>query len=460
MKKLYMVTDLGPGDGGKGGVVHTIAQMRKAHTIVKVGGAQGSHGVRTSSGKTFAFSQFGCGTFEGVRTYISKRFVADPVALLCEAQALEKVGVYDPFRLLSVSEDALCSTLFHMAASQLSELLLKDKPRGTIGSGVGQAVRLSQTNPELAIYMRDLVSFDLRDRLAAVQAHYRNQFADVLNDLDRFLMADLTHLAEIQAILKNDMFIDSVCELMKEFVAQKCIVPDDYLSTYILQKQGVVVSESSHGVLTDQYTGFHPHTSALRTLPEFTRGMYEDAGYDGQLVSLGVHRAYTIRHGAGPMPTADQSMSKKLLPGSNKDENRWQGKVRVGPLDLVLLRYALEASGAGAYDGLAVTWFDQIEKIGQWQYCHGYSGELDEAYFSSSQFIRVLRGNNSDQLSYLKQLTDVLGQSVPLITTVPLKKGTSRDELYALCADTLLEHLGVPVRMISFGPTERDKVCK
>ena len=40
MKKVYIVTDLGPGDGGKGGVVHKIASQFNAHTIVKVGGAQ------------------------------------------------------------------------------------------------------------------------------------------------------------------------------------------------------------------------------------------------------------------------------------------------------------------------------------------------------------------------------------------------------------------------------------
>ena len=45
MKKIYAVTDLGPGDGGKGSVVHKISCMKRARTILKVGGAQGRHGV-------------------------------------------------------------------------------------------------------------------------------------------------------------------------------------------------------------------------------------------------------------------------------------------------------------------------------------------------------------------------------------------------------------------------------
>ena len=460
MKKLYMVTDLGPGDGGKGGVVHKIAHMQKAHTIVKVGGAQGSHGVRTSNGDFFAFSQFGCGTFEGVRTYISKRFVADPLALMAEARALEEVGVSHPLRLLHVSSDTLCSTVFHMAASQLSELLLRDKPRGTIGSGVGAAYRLNESHPELSVHMRDLAYPRLRDKLAAVQAHYRNQFTEALKDLDCFQMIDLKYVAEAQGILKSEDLVDSAYALMSEFAAQKRIVSDDYLSDNILSRQGVVISESSHGVLTDCFTGFHPHTSALRTLPRFTKALYEDTGYDGEIVSLGVHRAYQIRHGAGPLVTHDESMSEALLPGSNKQENRWQGSVRVGPLDLVSLRYALAASGKDAYDGLTITWFDQVEKLGSWRMATHYEGPLDNRFFTKDGDIKVRVGTDETQLAYLGQLTRQLQAVTPVVSQVLLPFGGDRDELYQLCASTLLEHLGVPVRMVSFGPTERDKVCK
>ena len=455
-----MVTDLGPGDGGKGGVVHKIAHMQHAHTIVKVGGAQGSHGVRTANGKTFAFSQFGCGTLEGVRTHISPRFITDPIALMTEAKLLQKEGVANPLSLMTVDERSLCSTVFHMAASQLSELLLKDNPRGTIGSGVGQAYRLNESNPELSVFVRDLSQADLRDRLAAIQMHYRNRFAEVLRDLDQFKMIDLKHVCEAQSLLMKDVYVDSATELMQEFATYVTITSADYFARRVLGRDGVVVSESSHGILTDKYTGFHPHTSAIRTLPAFTRGMYEDAGYDGEIVSLGIHRAYQIRHGAGPMVTHDSSMSEALLPGSNKNENRWQGKVRVGPVDLVSLRYALAASGEGAYDALAITWFDQIQKLGSWQYCNRYTGADDSRFFMPSGGIRVRKGEDESQLQHLGALTKQLQACSPEVTTVPLDPGASRNELYTLCADTLLDHLGVPVRMISFGPTEQDKMTQ
>jgi adenylosuccinate synthase len=465
MKKLYVVTDLGPGDGGKGGVVHKIAHMRNAHTIVKVGGAQGSHGVRTSSGKSFAFSQFGCGTLEGVRTHISKRFVVDPVALVTwEATGLADAGVSDPLSLLTVSEDALCSTIFHTAASQLNELRKRDNPRGTIGSGVGQAYRLNESHPDMSIYVRDLQSPTLRDKLSAIQEHYRNLYKEALSNPYQLISqsGDMDIAMKWFGVLVANDMVDAVYETLQEAAKAIRIVPDWYMATSILSQDGVVVSESSHGVLTDSHVGFHPHTSALRTLPRFARTMYEEAGYDGEIVSLGVHRAYNIRHGAGPLPTHSEPMGELLLPGSNKLENRWQGKVRVGPLDLVLLRYAIAASGPDAYDGLAITWFDQVAQNGEWQMCNQYDcsrSPLDH-FFTPQGDLTVWDKKGDNQRRYLQELTKLLQVITPEIKSVPLPSGADRDQLYELVAKKLLDHLGVPVRMISFGPTEQDKICK
>src|ERR1700722_14199898 len=111
--KVYVVPDLGPGDGGKGGVVHKIAQMMRAHTVIKRGGAQGSHGVRTSKGQEFAFSQWGCGTLDGIPTHLSEQMIISPEGLLNEGASLRyRHGIYDAFSLLTVDEEALCTTPF------------------------------------------------------------------------------------------------------------------------------------------------------------------------------------------------------------------------------------------------------------------------------------------------------------------------------------------------------------
>lgn len=222
----------------------------------------------------------------------------------------------------------------------------------------------------------------------------------------------------------------------------------------------MAVVESSHGVLTDQLYGFHPHTSALRTLPRFAEEMVRQAGYEGDVVHIGVSRGYQIRHGAGPLPTHNPGLVDQLLPGSHKAENRYQGKVRVGPLDLVLLRYAIEAAGGSqVFAGLALTWFDQLVINGEWQFCDRYQDPIDPNLFASAERINVFRGNPEDQLAYQSALTECLFQSVPLVTTQALDAKAEWSSIFQLCNGLLSEKLDIPVRMISFGPTEQEKLC-
>jgi len=455
--KVYVVTDLGPGDGGKGGVVHKVATMMRAHTVIKVRGAQGSHGVCTSRGEKFAFSQWGCGTFEGIPTHISGQMVVSPEGLLNEADDLRyQYGIYDVFSLLTVDEEALCATPFHGIASRLKELARGNNPRGTVGTGIGEAYRDLGRVPDLAITARDLKRSDLRELLAAVREQIRTDLKPIIDG--EFLADDQDSVNQEKGLLYDDRFLDYVAVRFRKVSECVRIVGHEFLGDEILSKDGVAVVETSHGVLTDRLVGFHPHTSALRTLPRFTHDMLTDAGYTEQVVNIGVTRAYAIRHGAGPMPTANPDMTERLLPGSNKDENRYQGKVRVGPLDCVLLRYAVQACGGPtAFDGLAITWFDQIQANKAWEICNEYIGADDPAFFLSSGEIRL-----DDSLTPGHQA--ILGQKLsacqPRVTTIPVDATASREDLYSVCAGTVNELVGVPVRMVSFGATELDKLCK
>ncbi len=460
IEKIYVGTGLGPGDDGKGGVKHAISVMRDALVFLKVGGAQGSHGVHTSRGERFAFNQWGCGTFEGVRTHLTSRFVVSPVGLLDEADALRyQCGIHNAFDLLTVDARALCATPYHGIASRLKELVRGTSPRGTIGSGVGDAYRDSLRVPELAIYVQDLERPDLRDRLAAIREFKLRDLRAILEG--DFPSEDRAAAGEEFSRLVDDDFLALVVKWFQEVAQRAHIVDGDYLGREILSQDGIAVVESSHGILTDCCHGFHPHTSALRTLPCFTHDMLHEAGYDGQVVNIGVTRAYSIRHGAGPLPTADPAMGEHLLPGSHKEENRYQGKVRVGPLDLVLLRYAIEvAGGPSAFDGLAITWFDQIQTNGVWHICDRYQNANNSTFFSPTGELKVRRGTDAAQLDYQEKLGQQLLGCVPEITSYELPSVAGRDELFSFCADVLKSKLGVPVRMVSFGPTEQDKVCK
>jgi adenylosuccinate synthase len=368
-------------------------------------------------------------------------------------------GTHDAFDLLTVDQRVLCATHYHGIASRLKEMARGNNPRGTIGTGIGEAYRYSQRFPELDIRAGDLARSDLKDLLAAVRDR-------VLLDLDaiihgEFLPEDRDEARREIDLLYDEGFLEFIAKRFLELSQKAKIVDPGYLGREILSKDGAVVVESSHGILTDHFHGFFPHVSAIRTLPRFTHAMLHEAGYDGRIVNIGVSRAYAIRHGAGPMPTDDPSMAQRLLPGSHKVENRYQGKVRVGPMDLMLLRYAIEVCGGPtAFDGLAITWFDQIQANGTWHISENYSGNDDRAYFSPSGEIKVRRSEDNEQLEHQEALGKQLLHCKAVVTSCEVPKTAGRDDLFSLCASVLREKLNVPVRMVSFGPTERDKTCK
>jgi len=459
-EKIYVVTDLGPGDGGKGGVVHKIATMMCAHTIIKKGGFQGSHGVRTSRGEQYAFSQWGCGTFEGIKTHISPNLTISPVGLINEAQDLRyQFSIHNPFDLLTIDQRAICATSYHGIASRLKEMARGNNPRGTIGTGAGEAYRYSQKFPDLTIFAGDISRPNLKEMLAAIREQIRKDLAEIIER--NFLLDDREEVEKEIYLLESDEFLEYVVGVFREVGREAKIVDPDYLRREILSQDGVAVVESSHGVLTDNLNGFHPHTSAIRTLPGFTQVMLRDAGYEGQIVNIGVHRAYEIRHGAGPMPTDDPAMAQNLLPGSHKVTNRYQGQVRVGPLDLVLLHYAIQVCGGpNAFDGLAITWFDQIKNNGVWHLCDSYANADGPFFTDDGQIMSVREKTKDAKRSYQERLGKKLSECRPEITSIKIPTGAEPDELFSLCAKTLQEKLTVPIRMVSFGPTEEDKICR
>jgi adenylosuccinate synthase len=408
--------------------------MTRAHTVIKRGGAQGSHGVKTSRGESFNFSQWGCGTLEGVSTFLSEQMVVSPHAMLNEAEALKRMGIFDPFSMISADENALCATPLHETVSCLNELSRGKNSRGTVGTGVGVAYRLAQTDPSVAIYVRDLFSSsELREKLEAQCKILRSMMEPVI--ASGFLAEDQELVDEKASNLFDDEFLEYTFQRFMEVASKLRIAKLEE----ILSRDGVTVVETSHGVLTDAEVGLRPHTSAIRTLPSFTCNMLRGAGFEGKIVNIGVSRAYAIRHGAGPLPTHDLSMIDSMLPGSHKDDNRWQGKARMGPMDFVLLKYAIDqCGGPSVFDGLAITWADQIVSDGVWRFCERYQSPL-------------LKSSSED-------LTKQLFEAVPEISSLPINTALSQEENCKILARLVSDKTQIPVRMMSFGSTELEKI--
>ncbi len=459
---IYIVTDLGPGDGGKGGIIHSLAKETNASLIIKRGGAQGSHGIKTSDGKTFSFSQWGCGTIDNIPTFLSSQMVISPLAIEQEEKALrERINIPDPYDLLFVDHDCICASPYHRIASQLEELKLGNSPHGTIGSGIGQAYRLDlESLHKLTLFSRDLINEEVvKSKLHGQRDFYRDKYFNLYNqfrdlDLDSDMLESIAidnDGSELEVPIDDArLFKDNLLLLFEDeyfyFIVEHSLAVGkklkirplrDVLSKY----SGVAIVESSHGVLTDAKTGIVPHVSAIRTLPNFTQDMLRIAMFNGRIYNIAVHRAYEIRHGAGPLPTYDRDFTDNMIPNSHKMDNRWQGSVRAGALDINLIKHAIDSCQI-KFDGIAITWFDQFlfqtdDKVSNWPICTGYDSE---------------RRDSEELVDYLKRVK-------PIIKDHPFRNSLVDEEaMLKFVSDTLSQYIDIPLWILSTGPTEVEKL--
>lgn len=135
--------------------------------------------------------------------------------------------------------------------------------------------------------------------------------------------------------------------------------------------------------------------------------------------------------------------------------------MRIGPLDLVTLRYAIEVCGGPQFfDSLAITWFDQVQALGKWETCYRYHGADDPNYFEDDATIKVrpyVKGDELAQIEHQKVLAQQLFKCRPSLNTYDVHNFTPNG-MFKLITGTIKHALKVPVKILSIGPNEVDKM--
>ena len=405
MKKAFITVGLGFGDEGKGATVDYLVRKLQAGLVVRYsGGAQAGHNVQLPDGRRHTFAQFGAGTLAGAKTFLGPRMIACPATLRLEADHLVSLGIERPRRLLTLHPDCLLSTTYHMSMNRLKETDRGANRHGSCGLGIGES-----RSYWLRHGLDAIVAADLQDpsRLTSKLALVRDRMLLELQELNRIdpIFADAIY--DTDPGYETDKLLESTAG-----IAIEDQMPDSE----------VVIFEGAQGVLLDEYFGFHPHTTwstvTARHAIEMTAGIQD-------VTTLGLTRAYSTRHGAGPFPTYCPTMSARLLDTGNP-ENDWQGEIQFGPLDLVLLKYALRACPV---DGLVVNHVDELDS--RPLICHEYEGlaELSQP--------KTLREQ--------EQLTAQLNISRPIISS------TTTEELLGTIGDI------APIALTAHGPTWQDR---
>jgi adenylosuccinate synthase len=389
-----------------------------------------------------------------------------PTTLVVEGEALRQKGCADWLQRLTMDPAAHLVTPWHSMLCRVKELCRGGDRFGSVGLGVGEAVKDRASNPE-SLQLSDCFDGTVLDRkllslrhekISACEALIRESGVPEARDL-------------VDQMLRQHSFsrLQQFYRRFAEKVQDRLVADEDVL----LNEPTPVVLEGAQGVLLDPVVGFPPYVtksdSTFAGAFEFVRR----AGVkDVPVECYGALRCYATRHGMGPLPTETPEVAVHVREPHNAD-NPWQGKFRFGSFDLVLARYAVKVSGG--VNALAISCLDQVAALPKFQVVksYWYTGslatlELDElcTWTWDGGRIKVLdlktgTGDPSSRTELLERCrpADTLEMATwnckgPLasINDVPL---SCREFVDLLSSEA---GLGIPVRLLSAGPTEADKV--
>ena len=458
-RQAIFLADLGFGDAGKGTITDFLTRQCAAHTIVRYnGGPQAAHNVVTGDGRHHTFAQFGSGMFLPWTTTLLSRFMLiNPLNMLKEERHLSTLRVADALRRTRVDRRALVITPFQRAINRLREVARAADRHGSCGEGIGECMADS-----LAYGSAVLFAGDLQDRPSIVKK------LKFLREVKQQELAELnpqlpdTELVWQERAVFTSMDCIADCADVYQYFARCVAIVDEADIRALLAQSGTILFEGAQGVLLDENYGFAPYTTWSTTTFANAETFMREHDYAGEVIRLGVLRAYATRHGAGPFPTEDRALTS-ALPDQHNAWNDWQQTFRVGHFDLVATRYALDV--LGKLDYLALTHLDRLETMPEWKVCTAYASQEEcedlVAYFEQvAGSISKIKIRWPANLEHQEKLTQRLWLCAPeYLALAPGFGGRRSQEDREMYLSLIEEQLSVPIAITSSGPTAADKRC-
>ncbi|MGV8152597.1 MAG: adenylosuccinate synthetase [Candidatus Nanoarchaeia archaeon] len=408
-KKSFIVIGLGFGDEGKGSVVDYLVRETGCKYVVRFnGGSQAAHNVVLPNGVHHCFAQFGSGTFAGSKTILSKFMLINPINLLTEASYLIKAQVNNVINKLIIDENCPIITPFNSILNKILELSKGRNKNGSCGHGVGLTQSDVLKLGENALYAKDLIN-----KTSCTQK--LNSLYSIKLNLARKNITCKTSKMLLNRLEEYD--ISNLVSFYFDFASHLKIVP----SSDILQiiNNNSCIFEGAQGAMLDQKYGAYPYVTRSNTTFENALNLISSSGFDGEVVRVGLLRAYATRHGKGPFVTEDKSLK---IPACHNKKGKWQGKFRIGWFDAFLAKYALNI--VNGIDVLGITNLDRLNSIPKLKVCTNYSPNKLLS-FASLPVYEEINGwdlcsmKDINFVNYLQFLEEKIGREISLISTSP-----------------------------------------
>jgi adenylosuccinate synthase len=309
---MKIIIGLGFGDEGKGHITSYHVNKSNHPLVCRFnGGHQAGHTV-VIGGLHHIFSSFGSGTLQGAPTFWSRFCTVYPIALMNEHIVLKSKGITPKLYI-----DPLCpvTTPFDIMENHQQEL---KKQHGSVGVGFGQTIKRHEVD-NFCIFVEDLFNpIVLRTKIELLKNYYRQNY---------FPFPSPENWS-----LREQYFFEAV-DYLKQCKVFEC------KDSSILKRYDVIF-EGAQGIMLDQTHGFFPHVTRSNTTCKNAMQLIKELDL-GIPEIVYVTRTYQTRHGLGPL--SNEAITPTLTNTeleTNKTET-WQGKFRLGILDLDLLKYAI-----------------------------------------------------------------------------------------------------------------------
>lgn len=374
MKTAKIVIGANFGDEGKGLMTDYFAhearhQGKSCLVVCHNGGSQKGHTVVSPSGVRHVFHHFGSGSFEGADTYLSSKFIVNPILFQRELSELNEKGIAVK---CFIDKNCRFTTPFDMMVNQIVEEYRGDGKHGSCGLGIFETIVRSKTDLSNTVC-----------QFASQSAADRKRFLDAIATRyvpDRLRQLGIQNIpSKWMDILKNkDNIIDNYIEDFLQMLEHVQLVNGDIVDAY-----EYVIFEGAQGLLLDQNNiSYMPHLTPSNT--GIKNPLDIIGGREADIEVCYVSRTYMTRHGAGRFDTecSKSDINADIVDLTNVP-NPYQDTIRYGMLELEDLKNRICSDFGTAFNGtksLAMTHLNEYEV--NWDALKALFGGF-ELYFSN-----------------------------------------------------------------------------
>lgn len=421
MKQSIAVVGLQWGDEGKARVIDFLSEDRD-YVARFQGGGNAGHTV-VVKGEKYVFHLIPSGMLhDECKCFIGQGVVVNPWDLKEEVEDLKKRGLSIGDRLC-VSPGCHLVMPYHQKLDLVYENLKGASKVGTTGRGIGPCY----SDKALRHGIR---AVDLTD------ANFLRKRLEVVLPIQNALLSKLGGEQEIEL----DELLEKLLTIGKWLTPFLRDVPD--ILNKGLDTDKKILFEGAQSVMLDIDCGTYPFvTSSNSSLA----GLFAGCGVNPARVDeiWGVSKVYCTRVGAGPFATEDHGDDGEMLRERGGEFGATTGRPRrCGWLDLPLLKYSTESSGI---THLALTKLDVLTGLKKIKVCTHYDGQTHRVYHTAPNSAEDLHPHYEEVSGWSESL-----DGVDSFDKLP----DNAKKLIKM----IEEYVGLPVRMLTVGPSREQTI--